>query len=158
MRFCFAGPSPASSRCMRPLSRPTFDRRFRCSSKVLRRRLSHGVLFVLAVGAASGCSQSAATGGAPPPPPPPPSIEVSVTPQSENVTLGNSQLFLATLSNTSNSSVSWSVNGVAGGNSVDGVIDSTGMYTAPADLPSPATDSRYGNERGRSHQNCNRRT
>ena len=35
--------------------------------------------------------------------------------------------------------MSWSVNGVAGGNSVDGVIDSAGMYTAPADLPSPAT-------------------
>jgi hypothetical protein len=124
---------------MRPLSQPTIDRYFRCSSGVLRRRLAHATIFAFVVSAARGCSQSAATGGAAPPPPPPSIIEVSVTPQSENVTLGNSQSFVATVTNTNNTSVSWSVNGVAGGNSVFAVIDSAGMYTAPADLPSPTT-------------------
>lgn len=123
---------------MRPLSQPKFDRHFRCSSKVLRRRLAQAIVFLFVVGAACGCSQSAATGGGLPPPQPP-SIEISVTPQSENITLGNSQSFVATVTNTTNTSVSWSVNGVAGGNSVNGVIDPAGMYIAPADLPSPAT-------------------
>jgi hypothetical protein len=35
--------------------------------------------------------------------------------------------------------VSWSVSGVPGGNATLGTITSGGLYTAPADLPSPAT-------------------
>ncbi len=45
----------------------------------------------------------------------------------------------ATVTNTSDTSVAWSVNGIAGGNSTVGIITTTGVYTAPADLPSPAT-------------------
>src|ERR1700722_17455998 len=122
---------------MRPLSQQTFDRHFRFSSKVLRRRLAHAIIFIFA-SAACGCSQSAATGGAAPPPPPPSIIEVSVTPESENITLGNSQSFVADVTNTNKTSVSWSVNGVAGGNYACGVIDSDAIIIAPADFLSSA--------------------
>lgn len=53
--------------------------------------------------------------------------------------LGNQLTLTATVSNTTDTSVSWSVSGIAGGNSTVGTISSTGVYTAPADLPSPAT-------------------
>ena len=46
--------------------------------------------------------------------------------------------FTATVTNTSNTAVSWSVNGVPSGNAAVGTITTSGVYTAPADLPSPA--------------------
>ncbi len=55
------------------------------------------------------------------------------------MTLGNMQAFLATVTNTTNTAVTWSVNGVTGGSASAGTITSTGMYTAPGDLPSPAS-------------------
>lgn len=83
-----------------------------------------------------GCGGGGA-GSAVLPPPPPPSIEVSVAPASGSVLLGNQATFSATVTNTANTNVSWSVNGVAGGNAAVGSISSGGAYTAPADLPSP---------------------
>ena len=53
--------------------------------------------------------------------------------------LGNQVAFTATVTNTTDTTMSWSVNGIAGGNSAVGTISSTGVYTAPANLPSPAT-------------------
>src|SRR5207302_8792747 len=35
--------------------------------------------------------------------------------------------------------ISWEVNGVTGGNSTYGTISSTGLYTPPPTVPSPAT-------------------
>jgi hypothetical protein len=81
-----------------------------------------------------GCEGGGA-GSAAPPPPPPPSIRVSVTPTSGSVLLGETLSFAATVSNTSNTAVTWSVNGVAGGSTQDGMISTDGIYTAPADLP-----------------------
>jgi hypothetical protein len=52
--------------------------------------------------------------------------------------LGSTQQFTATVKGTSNTAVTWSVNGVSGGNSTVGTISSTGLYTAPQDLPNPA--------------------
>ena len=46
--------------------------------------------------------------------------------------------FRATVTNTTDTGVSWSVNGVAGGNATEGIISPEGVYIAPADLPSPA--------------------
>jgi hypothetical protein len=57
------------------------------------------------------------------------------------VILGNTQTFAATVTNTSNTSVTWSVNGMPGGNVSVGTITSAGIYTAPADLPSTANVS-----------------
>jgi len=60
------------------------------------------------------------------------SVKVSVSPGTATVQGGKSQQFTASVSGTSNTSVKWSVNGVASGNSTYGSISSTGMYTAPA--------------------------
>jgi hypothetical protein len=78
-------------------------------------------------------------GAVAPPPPPPPSIVVTVTAPSGSIVLGNQMTLTATVTNTTDTSVSWSVNGIAGGTAAFGTITSTGVYTAPADLPSPAT-------------------
>lgn len=51
--------------------------------------------------------------------------------------LGNSQAFTATVSNTANTNVTWSVNGTPGGSASVGMIAASGVYTAPPDLPSP---------------------
>src|SRR5712692_9105758 len=74
-----------------------------------------------------------------PPPPPPPSIIVTVRPPSGSVVIGNQMAFTATVTNTADTSVSWSVNGIAGGNAAAGTITAAGVYTAPADLPSMTT-------------------
>jgi hypothetical protein len=63
---------------------------------------------------------------------------VTVTPTAATVLLGNSQTLVATVSNTTDTNVSWSVNGVGGGTTSAGTITTGGTYTAPADLPSPA--------------------
>ncbi len=70
-------------------------------------------------------------------PPPPPSISVAVSPSTANVRVGNSASFSATVSGTTNTAVTWSVNDTPGGSSSLGTIDSSGKYTAPATLPSP---------------------
>lgn len=53
--------------------------------------------------------------------------------------LGNQMTLTVTVSNSTDTTVSWSVNGIAGGNSTVGTISSAGVYTAPGDLPSTAT-------------------
>lgn len=65
-----------------------------------------------------------------------PSITVSGTSQ---VRLGGTDSFTATVSNLSNPSVTWQVNGVAGGNSTVGTITSAGVYTPPAVIPASNT-------------------
>src|SRR5262245_17785818 len=75
-------------------------------------------------------------GGSVGPPPPPPSIQVVVTPKSGSVILGNTANFSASVSNTTDQTVNWSVNGIAGGDSTVGTITTNGVYTAPAALPS----------------------
>lgn len=74
-----------------------------------------------------------------PSPAPPPSISIGVTPASAIVLLGNTQVFTATVKNTSDKAVAWNVNGVPAGNAATGTISTEGVYTAPANLPVPAT-------------------
>jgi len=60
-------------------------------------------------------------------------IAVSVTPPSATVNVNTKQQFSANVTGTTDTSVLWSVNGVASpGNSTVGFIDTTGLYTAPA--------------------------
>jgi hypothetical protein len=73
------------------------------------------------------------------PPPPQTQIQVSVSPNPANVRAGSSQPFTATVTGTTNTSVTWSVNNVASGNSSTGTINSTGNYTAPTTPPNPNT-------------------
>jgi hypothetical protein len=78
-------------------------------------------------------------GGGSSTPPPPSQITVAITPASGSVLLGETLSFSATVSNSSNTSVSWSVNGIPGGSAQAGIISAGGLYTAPADLPPGAT-------------------
>src|SRR6185312_13409426 len=48
---------------------------------------------------------------------------------------GATQQFTATVAGNSNTAVNWTVNGVAGGNSILGTVDATGLYTAPLSPP-----------------------
>jgi uncharacterized protein (DUF1800 family) len=66
-----------------------------------------------------------------------PSGLVTVTPATGNVRTGATQLFTATVTGMSNTGVSWSVNGVPGGNDTVGTIIGNGNYTAPLGLPTP---------------------
>jgi len=52
---------------------------------------------------------------------------------------GETQHVTATVQNTANTAVTWQVNAVSGGNATVGTISSSGLYTAPAVVPSPAT-------------------
>ena len=56
-------------------------------------------------------------------------------PTAANVRAGATQPFTASVTGTTNQNVTWSVNGVAGGNATSGTISGSGVYTAPASLP-----------------------
>jgi len=68
----------------------------------------------------------------------PPAVTVSLTPQTAQVALMGQTQFTATVSGGS-AGVTWSVDGSSGGNATAGVISSSGLYTAPTNLPSPNT-------------------
>jgi hypothetical protein len=67
------------------------------------------------------------------------SIFVTVAPSSATVVVNALQQFTATVTGTSNTNVNWLVNGVSGGNSTVGTISTTGLFTAPATVPTPST-------------------
>ena len=62
-------------------------------------------------------------------------IIVTVTPNVANVRTAATQQFSANVTGTSNSGVTWAVNGVPGGNDSLGTIIGNGNYNAPAILP-----------------------
>jgi len=66
-------------------------------------------------------------------------VGVSISPTGATLQVGHSQQFTATVSNTSNTAVTWLVNGTVGGDSTLGTISSTGLYTAPSSVPSPSS-------------------
>lgn len=70
---------------------------------------------------------------------PPANVVVSVAPGSASLFLGQPQQFQATVTDTTNTSVTWNVNGVDGGNITVGTISTSGLYTAPASMPSPTS-------------------
>jgi hypothetical protein len=69
------------------------------------------------------------------PPPPPPTVSLSLS-GATSVTLSTSSQYVATVTGSSNKSVTWSVNGVAGGNHTVGTISTKGLYSAPSTQPS----------------------
>jgi len=71
--------------------------------------------------------------------PQPPVIEVSVSPQTAQVLTGGMVQFSGKVTGSRNLTLTWSVNGVGGGNAAVGTIDATGLYTAPAVPPAPNT-------------------
>jgi hypothetical protein len=86
----------------------------------------------------SSCG-GAGVSSAPPPPPPPPSIAVNVTPAAKSVPLGGTIGFSAAVTGSSDTAVTWKVNGTPGGAPATGTVDASGNYTAPRTMPaSPA--------------------
>jgi hypothetical protein len=66
-------------------------------------------------------------------------VAVHVSPSSEMIITSGTQQFTATVTGTTNTAVTWQVNGVTGGDSATvGTISTTGLYTAPAAVPSSA--------------------
>lgn len=76
----------------------------------------------------SGCG-----GGSSPP------VAVSVSPKMVTLSPGASQVFKATVTNSSNVSVTWQVNSTPGGNAKVGTVNVFGVYVAPATEPTPPT-------------------
>jgi hypothetical protein len=101
-----------------------------------RLRFRAAALFIVCtlVTVLSGCGATGSTS-----PPPPPSVSVTISPPNVSVLLGQAQLFTASVAGTTDTSVSWSVNGVVGGNPTIGTISAAGMYAAPRMLPSPSS-------------------
>lgn len=108
--------------------------------RMLSRLAPHRSVFLLLlpfvlIGCGSGGSgfQSNAS------PSPPQIISVIVNPQTAQVLTGSSQAFTVAVtgSGTYDSSVTWSINGVVGGNATYGTIIA-GQYSAPAAPPNPS--------------------
>src|SRR6516164_3016727 len=66
-------------------------------------------------------------------------VSVTVTPQNPTAVVNQTLAFQATVTGTTNTAVTWEVNGIAGGNSTVGTISISGTYTAPATVPNPST-------------------
>jgi uncharacterized protein (DUF1800 family) len=99
-----------------------------------------GVLILLTACASTNGSNPATSTTSTAPTAPAPAVTVSVS-GSATVTLASTSLFSATVSGSTNQSVSWTVNQVAGGNAQLGTISATGLYSAPATMPSSPTIS-----------------
>ncbi len=66
-------------------------------------------------------------------------VAVMVAPATAKVRTGNQQAFTVMVTGALNLSVSWTVNGEAGGDPTIGTIAANGTYTAPLTLPTPNT-------------------
>jgi hypothetical protein len=71
--------------------------------------------------------------------PPPANVTVAINPPSANVTTYATQQFTATVTGSTNSAVTWQVNGAAGGSRTTGFISATGLYVAPGNVPTMAS-------------------
>jgi hypothetical protein len=68
----------------------------------------------------------------------PPPVAITISPTSASVRVRQNKQFTATVQNTANTSVTWKVNGIVGGNSTVGTISTSGVYRAPNSVPNPA--------------------
>jgi hypothetical protein len=101
------------------------------------------VLMLALLTSMAGCGTG---GGGTTAPPSTPSVAVSITSpaaSSANVEAGGTLAIVASVSGTSNTAVTWTVNGVTNGNPTFGTVPTgSGLsmtYTAPNAVPSPAT-------------------
>jgi DNA-binding beta-propeller fold protein YncE len=81
------------------------------------------VLILLLAGLASACHSNSI------------SVMVTVSPSTMFVSLQGTTQFTTTVTNATDTTVTWQVNGVTGGNSTCGTISTNGVYTAPSVLP-----------------------
>ncbi|HEV2201599.1 MAG TPA: hypothetical protein VGR73_17400 [Bryobacteraceae bacterium] len=68
-----------------------------------------------------------------------PGVTISISPTAATVKAGRIKQFFATVHNTTNTAVTWKVNGVTLGSPATGTITPKGVYTAPKTVPTPAT-------------------
>ncbi|HKM90292.1 MAG TPA: hypothetical protein VJX29_06735 [Candidatus Acidoferrales bacterium] len=99
------------------------DLTLRCS------RCGFAALIALFAGLAAGCH----SGG--------PTETVTVSPGSYTVALQGTAQFVATVTGAADTTVTWQVDGVTGGNSTCGTISTSGLYTAPNAIPNTTTCS-----------------
>lgn len=78
-----------------------------------------------------GCGDTANTSKVP--------VSLQISPKTATVLVGDTLQFTVTVNGGAGSSVTWSVNGTAGGNSSVGTVDANGSYTPPMIPPSPNT-------------------
>jgi hypothetical protein len=99
------------------------------------------LMFLLAAAGLAGCTGTTKNSPASNPSMPPSgsSVTVNVSPANANVRAGATKSFSATVTGPSNTSVTWQVNGVAGGSAAAGTISSSGVYAAPSLVPSSNT-------------------
>jgi uncharacterized protein (DUF1800 family) len=90
-----------------------------------------GFLWLVGCGGAGGTSGGGGT--------PTPQVTVTVSGAASQVRVGATVQMTAAVANSTNQSVTWLVNGTAGGSAAVGMISTTGLYTAPAVLPNPNT-------------------
>jgi hypothetical protein len=106
------------------------------------RLAAKGLLTLIALLPLAGCGGGAGSGNSNTgnnSPSTPASTTISVSPTSANIRAGSAYQFTAMVTGNSNTSVTWSVNGTAGGSTALGTISSGGNYTAPSALPDPNT-------------------
>lgn len=71
----------------------------------------------------------------------PTGVTVTISPTNPSVAGATTQQFTATVTGSTNTAVTWQVNGVTGGDATNGTISTTGLYTAPTVLPTTTTVS-----------------
>jgi hypothetical protein len=66
-------------------------------------------------------------------------ISVTISPATLSLNIVTSYQFAAAVAGSTDIVITWRVNGIQGGNSTVGTVDSNGLYRAPSAVPSPAT-------------------
>jgi hypothetical protein len=84
---------------------------------------------VLCVSGCSGMSDANSSGGGNQ------TASLTISPTAASIAVFGTQPFTATVSGSSNTAVTWQVNGIAGGSQATGYISSTGLYAAPGGVP-----------------------
>jgi hypothetical protein len=81
-----------------------------------------GIAMISVLAACSGLPKGTVTGG---------SVTVTVLPANQNLSTFGTQTFTTTVTGSSNTAVTWQVNGVSGGTTITGTISASGVYSAP---------------------------
>jgi hypothetical protein len=103
------------------------------SSNAVLKKLFLGCLVFAVALTGNGCGGTGNTSGSSGLSAP---VSVSLNQSAVNLTAGATTQFTATVAGSSNTAVTWSVDGVTGGNSTAGTISAAGLYTAPSNTGS----------------------